>query len=1014
MESSRDTLLKLAKRVMRNTKHPEDNVRHDIGRLLDALEVENILTYRTDAGPADLYLPRRRTIIETKAIGLADDPERTQARDSGENGRQQLERYLHSERKAELASPPLEGDSDLRWTGLLTDGVVWHGWHYDPETGDTLSQCLKSFRPGSAEELLDRLVPLVTRAAIGKPWIPTNPVAIFEPFVEQLHKIHEGLTGKVAERTDTKRQLWLEMLRTSNMEPESEAARQRLFVTHSFLVTLARGVMHTLAAPVSVPDPDPVLEDGFVSWIPETTHGRNWARQLLDRVHGYEWRRQRGDVMRPLYEKFVDPHDRQDFGEFYTPDWLAELMVQELLDDKWCAEAVEAGLAAAQDAERLRGTGVLDPACGSGTFLFHAAKRILRSKALADMNLTPVKRASVVARLVNGIDVHPVAAEIARTTVLRALPAEPEDGKAAVRIYEGDALLIRAEDETSLFRPTNGELRFLTPRGTEILLPRTFVTHQAFGDRLRRVVEAARNETAVPADILRDVPENDRNTLTAAHEKLVSVVRKEGNSVWTWYIANTTGPLLISERKVNRIAANPPWVSMAGIQAVGRKRALEAFAKKTGLWTGGQNAPHFDIAQLFVRHCRDLYLSDRDDPAAWLVKRSALRAGGWTRFREWQRGESVLAQSIDLEAVQPFGGGDARRCCILFERRASSLAGEDDDQVVATLKEPRRRPEASMGLEEANGLLAFARAPARLPREASAYRNDRGEPPFRQGASIVPKVLTVIQSAKAGKRLDEMIVETVLSSKQPWREIPAQTGSVPKGWLRPFLASSDLFPFGVADGLSQAIIPVDGNGKLFERPATVNAFWAQLERLYEEFRGKGAGTPQSLRARIDYGMALSRQLERAGEKRKRMVLYHKSGDIMRAARVVPDNTIFEDSLYYWKASSGGEAEFLTGILNAPALRRAFRESRTSGRHFHKNPWRSVPVPRYDSNNAAHRLVAELVPKAEKIAAECVATHGGGAGQQAVSKKIRSALTESGLFDRLNAAAGRILPDHVDL
>ena len=229
------------------------------------------------------------------------------------------------------------------------------------------------------------------------------------------------------------------------------------------------------------------------------------------------------------------------------------------------------------------------------------------------------------------------------------------------------------------------------------MLPRSFVAHQTFGDSLGRVVEAARNETPVPADILRDIPENDRKTLAAAHEKLVSVIRKEGNSVWTWYIANTTGPLLISERKVNRIVANPPWVPMAGIQAAGRKRALEDFAKRTGLWTGGRNAPHFDIAQLFVRHCRNLYLSARDDPAAWLVKRSALGSGGWTRFRELQRREGMLAQSVDLKAIQPFGGGDARRCCILFERRASSLAGKDDDQVVASLATPRRRPEAGYG-----------------------------------------------------------------------------------------------------------------------------------------------------------------------------------------------------------------------------------------------------------------------------------------------------------------------------
>ena len=28
--------------------------------------------------------------------------------------------------------------------------------------------------------------------------------------------------------------------------------------------------------------------------------------------------------------------------------------------------------------------------------------------------------------------------------------------------------------------------------------------------------------------------------------------------------------------------------------------------------------------------------------------------------------EAMLAQSLDLEKLQPFGGGDARRCCLLW------------------------------------------------------------------------------------------------------------------------------------------------------------------------------------------------------------------------------------------------------------------------------------------------------------------------------------------------------------
>ena len=309
-------------------------------------------------------------------------------------------------------------------------------------------------------------------------------------------------------------------------------------------------------------------------------------------------------------------------------------MVSELLDDAWCEEAVEAAIIAAQNPTALNGVGVLDPTCGSGTFLYHAVRRILRSDALARQSLNRSAQAAVVARLVNGIDVHPVAGEIARATVLRALPVEPPEGLSAVRVYEGDALLIRSDDETSLFRPGNGELQFRTTRGTSVYLPRSFVTHHSFVDNLRRLVAAATNDRPLPTDIRNSVVEADRKLLDAARDTFVEVIQKEGNSVWTWYIANTTGPFLLAERKVNRIVANPPWVSMAGIQAQGRKRALEEFAKRLDLWTGGKNAPHFDIAQLFVKHCRDLYLANDNDPAGWLVKLAALKSGGWQKFRK--------------------------------------------------------------------------------------------------------------------------------------------------------------------------------------------------------------------------------------------------------------------------------------------------------------------------------------------------------------------------------------------
>lgn len=150
-----------------------------------------------------------------------------------------------------------------------------------------------------------------------------------------------------------------------------------------------------------------------------------------------------------------------------------------------------------------------------------------------------------------------------------------------------------------------------------------------------------------------------------------------------------------------------------------------------------------------------------------------------------------------------------------------------------------------------------------------------------------------------------------------------------------------------------------------------------------------------------------------GCSRRQVVLYKKSGDIMRAARVPTGTAIFEDTAYFWQARSVHEAAFLVGILNAPALRRAFAVARSRGRDFHRTSCQWVPIPRYGRHDTAHQLAARLAPRAEKVAARCVAASRHGGGQIAISGSIRDTLTSNGFFDRINDAVARVLPDHVD-
>lgn len=85
---------------------------------------------------------------------------------------------------------------------------------------------------------------------------------------------------------------------------------------------------------------------------------------------------------------------------------------------------------------------VLDPSCGSGTFLFYAVRRFLDAA-----NASSITLADAMARLsthVVGIDLHPVAVALARVTYLLALGRERltsrERGTLSVPVYLGDSL----------------------------------------------------------------------------------------------------------------------------------------------------------------------------------------------------------------------------------------------------------------------------------------------------------------------------------------------------------------------------------------------------------------------------------------------------------------------------------------------------------------------------------------------------------------------------------------------
>lgn len=66
-----------------------------------------------------------------------------------------------------------------------------------------------------------------------------------------------------------------------------------------------------------------------------------WAEGLRETIDAHEWNRRRHDVVLSVSMTFMSAADRKVFGEYYTADWLAALIVDETLDDAWLSITIE-------------------------------------------------------------------------------------------------------------------------------------------------------------------------------------------------------------------------------------------------------------------------------------------------------------------------------------------------------------------------------------------------------------------------------------------------------------------------------------------------------------------------------------------------------------------------------------------------------------------------------------------------------------------------------------------------
>lgn len=786
-----------------------------------------------------------------------------------------------------------------------------------------------------------------------------------------------------------KRRLWEDLLRAALGEVAGTTAElDDLFIRHTYLsavigiaVQAAFGIdIHDL----STDEPDDLLhgrrlrsatglngivESDFFAWPTEISGGSEFIRQLSNRVGRFDWRNPPSDIAAQLYEIIIPAEERQQLGEYYTPKWLADAMVAELVELPLTQRA-------------------LDPACGSGTFVVAMVERFMT--AAQESNLEPQEILTRLRAAVTGIDVHPAAVHLARASWALAARAAIDasadyNTEITAPIYLGDALQLRYRTG-DMFAEHNVTIETNETDNPTLVFPMSLVERAATFDALMSDIADAiergndptlaldDNHVTEPAE--RDVLEETAATLQRLHDA-------ERNHIWAYYTRNMVRPVVLSRNKVDLIISNPPWLNYRNTSNILREELERQCRNLYGIWQGGRYATHQDVAGLFFARCVDLYLDD-GGVIGMVMPHSALQTGQYSKWRTgtWKskpmgRGrnrtpERTLAVDFsyklawDLEQLEDNDFFPMASCVVFADRKgenseATALAGTVEVWQGSVSNADVRRTAAEITDTSADSKSIYA-----------GYA--------RQGATIVPRCLFFVNETENSAAIRAGGTVTMNPrrgsyDRAPWKDLPLSElagQTIENTHVYDVCLNETLVPYTTLEPLKAVLpvktyeyeMPVDPAGpggiRMGGLERRMRERWQTVSRLWED--NKAPATKLDLLSRLDYHRELSSQLSWQSNPGNRPVrVIQSQGGQPTAALLLDDRSLVDVGTYWITCKDIQEAYYLLAIINSDTLYGAVQPLMSKGqfgaRNLHKQLWK-LPIPEFDAGDFTHQAIAE--------------------------------------------------------
>ncbi len=680
------------------------------------------------------------------------------------------------------------------------------------------------------------------------------------------------------------------------------------------------------------------------------------------------------DLLKQLYQYLIDKPVRHDLGEYYTPDWLAELVLERV------------GYIGNPDKR------VLDPACGSGTFLIMAINKI-REYAEEKM-IPPRELLEKILKNVVGFDLNPLAVMAARTNYLIALGdlLKYATGEIEIPIYLCDSVLI-----PKAFTTLYVQAREVRTSVGKFQVPICVVDEGEVGT-LADAIEHSVDHNYSQAEFLKlsktklnlkdEDYERSEELLRDMFRKIVNLKKNGINSIWSRFIKNAFAPVF--KGKFDYVVGNPPWINWQNLSN-GYRKDTKSLWKKYFLVakaSGDQfelGKKRRDFSMLFLVASVDSYL-EKGGKLGFVITQSLFKSPSAEVFRQFrlsQKESYRVLEVIDLTELQPFEDATNRTSVVIVER------GKTIKYPVSYAKWTKKRSgriDAKISLKEAKAQtehLSLVAVPIDDGNQTSPW------------LTVEPSLLDVARkmigdshySASAGvctwlngaywvsidRRVGEELILVRNLATIGKKEVPQIEMSLERDFVYPLLRGRDVSRWK-GNPSAHIVLPhtrdtgwrAISKSRLRTRFPRTYAYFSKLEKHLlgrSGYRLMRKGHPFYICVNVNEDtFAPFKVVWRyvATDMISCVVGSHHS-DLLGRKRIVPDCKLMAVPL-----KNGQEAYFLSGVLNSSLLRfvatRYFIGTQIST-HILKN----IKVPRFEKSNSTHKRISSLSKEAHKLA-----------------------------------------------